>query len=41
MGGVKNVSHAKVVDSLLHKYHNVFQGGFGTLTGVHAIQAAC
>ena len=41
MGGVKSVSHAEgVVDSLLQKYHDVFQGGLGILKGCTS-QVAC
>ena len=36
MDGVNSVSHAEGVDSLLQKYHNVFQGGLRTLKGVQA-----
>ena len=36
VGHVESVSHVKVLDSLLRKYHEVFQGGLGTLKGIQA-----
>ena len=36
VGQVASVNHVTMLDSLLKRYHEVFQGGLGTLKGVHA-----
>eukprot|EP00731_Ephydatia_muelleri_P017067 Em0010g165a len=36
VGQVASVNRATMLDSLLKRYHEVFQGGLGTLKGVHA-----